>query len=92
MLTRLESIILQSLLYNPEYAGKVLPHLDSAYFREPIEQAIFSGIETYQKKYGEAPSIEQLLIRLDSKEVALSQEEYDRAREYLTDELGPATK
>jgi replicative DNA helicase len=62
--TNLEHAILGHLLYNKDYADKVLRHIKKDYFQERVDQTIFAMISGYIHKYNRPPSKEMLDIEL----------------------------
>ena len=64
----IESIIFANLLYNEDYARKVIPFLKDDYFSNHADKITFNLIDTYVKKYNAFPSKEALAIDLSGKE------------------------
>jgi hypothetical protein len=60
----LEHAILSHLLYDKDYAEKVLPHIKKDHFQERVDQTIFAMISGYIHKYNRPPSKEMLEIEL----------------------------
>jgi len=60
-----EDLIISGLVYNEEYARKVLPFLDSDYFRDKSTRTIFQVIDNYIKKYNAQPTKEALMVEID---------------------------
>ena len=48
------SIIFQQLLFNPDYARRVLPFLNTDYFRDTPDKHLLSTILDYSNKYHSA--------------------------------------
>jgi replicative DNA helicase len=63
-MTRLENIILSTLIHNDEYARKVLPFLQTEYFTDKIESRIISEISSFYTKYNKQPTAEVLRVQL----------------------------
>jgi replicative DNA helicase len=63
---RIETTILCHLLYEDEFARKVIPFLNERYFVESSERLIFKQIESFLIKYNSLPSKEALLIEVDN--------------------------
>jgi replicative DNA helicase len=63
---RLETTILTNLIEDEEFARKVLPFLDEAYFQHPPEQILYKKIDHFVEKYSNLPSKEALYIELDN--------------------------
>ena len=73
-----EHTILSQLLYNDEYARRVLPFLRSSYFHESAEKALFKTYVEYWQKYNVAPTKEALSLEVSNRE-DISDGEYDEA-------------
>lgn len=61
---RLELSILKNLIYNDEYARKVLPFISEEYFSDSAERIIFKEISRFINKYETLPTHEALVINL----------------------------
>ena len=62
---RLETTILKNLIFNEEYARKVLPFLSSEYFLDSTDKIVFKEIDAYIQKYKNLPTYEALVINLN---------------------------
>jgi len=60
-----EVVILQNLIYNEEYARKVIPFLREEYFHDKIEKLVFGLIQEFIIKYNNLPTKEALSISLE---------------------------
>ena len=60
----IEQIIFNNLVYNEDYARKVIPFLKEEYFLDHSQKIIFKLIDDYSKKYNNFPSKEALAIDL----------------------------
>ena len=49
-------LILNQLVKNEDYVSKTLPFIKKDYFEDPLEQSIFSYIQTFRTDYNESPS------------------------------------
>jgi len=67
---RQEVLILKNLMYNEEYARKVLPYLKSEYFIDYSEKFIFRTINDYVEKYNNLPSMEALFVIVNEADIA----------------------
>jgi len=74
---RLEQTILKNLIYNEEYARKVLPFIKSEYFSDRTEKQIFVEIEKFILQYNALPSAEA--VELATKELNVTAEELQRS-------------
>jgi hypothetical protein len=63
-MNRLETTILKNLIYNEEYARKVLPFIQSDYFTDPVEKIVFDEVHDFINKYKNLPTKESLVINL----------------------------
>jgi replicative DNA helicase len=63
-MNRLETTILKNLIYNEEFARKVLPFLQPEYFSDSIEKILFGEIFEFINKYKNLPTKESLVINL----------------------------
>jgi replicative DNA helicase len=70
-----ETVILQNLIYNEEYARKAVPFLKDDYFHSKTERLVFSIIRDFIISYNNLPTKEALSIELD-KNSTLNEEEY----------------
>ena len=57
---RIETTILQNLIYNEEYSRKVIPFIKPDYFENKSERVVFEQIAEFIVKYGSAITIELL--------------------------------
>lgn len=60
----IENTILSSLIYDEEYARKVLPYVSRDYFDDVGQQVCFKLIKDHYAKYNNAPTAEMLAISL----------------------------
>ena len=64
---RIETTILQNLIYNEEYSRKVIPFIEPDYFENKSERVTFEQIAEFIVKYGSAITIEALNIEIDNR-------------------------
>ena len=64
---RIETTILQNLIYNEEYSRKVIPFIKTDYFENKSERVTFEQISEFIVKYGSAITIEALNIEVDNR-------------------------
>ena len=62
----IENVVLTNLIYNEDYARKVLPYLKEEYFPNQSQKVIYSLINNYINKYNALPSKEALTIDLSN--------------------------
>ena len=79
---RLESIILQNLLYNEEYARKTLPFFKDEYFTQFSDRVVFQEIKKYFNKYSNPPTKEAVIIELGER-TDLTDENFQSTTELL---------
>ena len=59
---RLETTILKNLIFNEDYARKILPFIKSEYFSDNTEKILFQEVEEYINHYKNLPTYESLVI------------------------------
>jgi len=64
---RIETTILQNLIYNEEYSRKVIPFIKPDYFENKSERVTFEQISEFIVKYGSAITIEALNIEVSNR-------------------------
>lgn len=79
----IEQIIFNNLLYNEDYARKVIPFLKEEYFSGYEDKVIFGLIDEYVKKYNNFPSKEALAIDLANKS-NINQETFENCKNVLS--------
>jgi replicative DNA helicase len=83
-LNRLELSILKNLIYNDEYARKVLPFIQTEYFSDNNERTIYNEIKEFVEKYKNLPTYEALVINFtESKK--LTEEQVRNSIQILSD-------
>ncbi|AGR47659.1 DNA primase-helicase [Sinorhizobium phage phiM7] len=58
----IENIVLSNLVYNDEYARKVLPYIKDEYFLDLDERYIFNTIQSFTAQYNSLPSKEAIVL------------------------------
>lgn len=71
----IENTILSGLVFNEDYARKVLPFLKDDYFDQQSEKIVYKEIESYIDKYNGLPTREALRIAIGEKD-NLNEEQY----------------
>jgi len=79
---RIETAILNNLVYNDEYTRRVIPFLKPDYFTDHTEKTIYQTLWSYVDKYKASPDIEALTI--DLQKAPQTEEQYKSIQEYLT--------
>ena len=64
---RIETTILQNLIYNEEFSRKVIPFIEPDYFENKSERVTFEQTAEFIVKYGSAITIEALNIEIDNR-------------------------
>ncbi len=83
-MNRLELSILKNLIYNDEYARKVLPFIQTEYFSDNNERTIYNEIKEFVEKYKNLPTYEALVINFtESKK--LTEEQVRNSIQILSD-------
>ena len=59
---RLETTILKNLIFNEDYARKILPFIKSEYFTDNTEKILFEEVNEYINHYKNLPTSESLVI------------------------------
>ena len=79
--TRLETTILSNLIYNEDYARKVIPFIKEEYFQDGIEKVLYKSIWKYAENYKSAATVAALAIEVQK--ATLNEEQYNTTIEYL---------
>ncbi len=66
-MNRLELTILKNLVYNEDYARKVLPFIHADYFQDNTEKVVFKEVFEFINKYKNIPTHEALVINFTEK-------------------------
>ena len=66
-MVNIEETIISNLLYNEEYARKVIVFLKDEYFMDATDKAAFSEIQKFWTKYNNVTTKEALLIAIDER-------------------------
>ncbi len=61
-----EELILSSLVYNEDYARKVVPFLKSEYFQDSNVKEVYSVVDNFIKKYNKQPTKAAIRVELES--------------------------
>lgn len=80
--SRIETLILNNLLYNEGYMRRVLPYLKDYYFTDRSECVLFKIIKEFFSSYNSIPSKDAILIELEGRD-DLRQEVLDKAKKYI---------
>jgi replicative DNA helicase len=64
---RLELTILRNLIFNEDYARKVIPFIQPEYFEQRIEKIVFEETVQFIAKYNSSITIEALGIEIDNR-------------------------
>ena len=71
---RLEKTIIKNLIYNEEYARKVIPFIRPEYFSDINERNVFKEVQDFANKYKTLPTHEALVINFtESKNLSESE-------------------
>ena len=79
---RIETTILNNLIFNEDYTRKVIPFLKAEYFTDFTEKTVFQTVAEYVEKYKSVPDVEALNI--DIQKAPQSEEQYKTIQDYLT--------
>ena len=64
---RIELLILRNLIYNEEYARKVIPFIKDEYFEDQNQKIIFQEISSFIEKYNKLATKEILSIEVEKR-------------------------
>ena len=79
---RTESLILENLLYNEDYASVVGIFLKPEYFKENSEKQIFIEIQKHISEFNKPPTKEALSVKLNNRE-DLNETAFNKCNEVL---------
>jgi len=79
----IEITIFSNLIYNEQYARKVIPFLKEEYFSDQSHKIIFKLVQEYVNKYNSFPSKEALAIDLSNKD-GINQEVFNQSKEIIS--------
>ena len=79
---KIESTVIQNLVFNEDFSRKVLPFVRSEYFENYHEKIIFEEISKFMVKYNTLPTTAALLIEVE-KRTDLSDEVYKQAHDTI---------
>jgi len=74
---RLETTILKNLIFNEDYARKILPFIKSEYFTDNTEKILFQEVEEYINHYKHLPTYESLVINFTESKTLTEQQVQD---------------
>ena len=74
---RLETTILKNLIFNEDYARKILPFIKSEYFTDNTEKILFQEVEEYINHYKNLPTYESLVINFTESKSLTEQQVQD---------------
>lgn len=77
-----EQVIFSNLIFNEEYARKVIPFLKEEYFVDYTDKILFKLIDSYSKTYNSFPSKEALVIDLTNKE-GINEDTFKKCRDII---------
>ena len=63
----IEDLILSSLVFNEDYARKVIPFLKAEYFQDSAAKEVYEVVDGFIKKYNTQPTKEAIKVELDAK-------------------------
>ena len=77
-----ELLVLRSLLYNEDYARKVVPFIQGDYFQQPSQKIVFEEVSSFITEYDELPSKEALYIEVEKRN-DVNEEVYKQVKELI---------
>ena len=78
----IEKTVLSHLVYNDEYARKVIPFLKEEYFHNLADKTVYNLIKSYVDRYNSVPSKEALVIELDQQD-SISENIFKESKETI---------
>ena len=72
---KIETTVIQNLVFNEDFSRKVLPFVKSEYFENYHEKILFEEISKFILQYNSLPTVAALLIEVE-KRTDLSDEVY----------------
>lgn len=78
----IEQKIINGIVWNEEYARRVLPFMSLSYFREDGHRTVINLIQEYVNKYNRPPTVEALAIDLSNAD-GIGQKTFEAAKECL---------
>lgn len=79
----IDEIIIENLMYNDEYANKVMPYLEREYFDETKHSIVFDLITNHYDKYKVPPTRDELIVSLNNVK-GISQRDYQDSKEFAS--------
>ncbi len=79
----LERTILSTLINDEEYCRKVIPYLKAEYFQEEGDKKTFTLIDAYLIKYNKIPSLQALMIDLQTEVDTINEHMYTAASKVI---------
>jgi replicative DNA helicase len=80
----IEKVIINNLVFNEQYARKVLPFLQDAYFSDYSEKIVYDLINEYYVNYNSPPSIESLAIDLSNRS-SINEQTFKQCKEVISE-------
>jgi replicative DNA helicase len=74
---RLETTIIKNLIFNEDYARKILPFIKSEYFTDNTEKILFEEVNEYINHYKHLPTYESLVINFSESKKLTEQQVQD---------------
>jgi replicative DNA helicase len=74
---RLETTIIKNLIFNEDYARKILPFIKSEYFTDNTEKILFEEVKEYINHYKHLPTYESLVINFSESKRLTEQQVQD---------------
>ena len=81
-MSRIESTILRNLLYNEDYARKVVPFIEPEYFHDRTERMVYDEVFNHLENYNTLPTKEVIAISV-SQSNEITDEEHKNVTEYV---------
>lgn len=79
---KIEILVLKNLIYNDDYARKVLPFLKTDYFQDYNQKVLYEEINSFIAEYNKLPTLEALDIEI-TKRTDLNETSYSEVNQLL---------
>ena len=85
----METVIIGSLLHNPEYSSTVLPHTKADFFENGANKTLYAILTEYLAEYGSIPTAEAIQVEVENRK-GLNEETFQETAELIEKLYQPA--
>lgn len=82
MSIKIETVIIQNLIYNENFMRKAIPFLKRDYFTDTTEQKLFEYIKNFIDEYNTVPNLDILIVSAQN-DKQLNEEHYKTVTDYI---------